>query len=123
MLCYNLFDRAWERSAKAHHHAGLWKPWRYVGEVLPVIAAAAGGTLVGHVHGTAAAVIGWIALTAGLAGAAINALRPASGYQDNADTAAHLERLAWNVWTYPRGRRRPSSCSPPDRLPSCRFHH
>jgi hypothetical protein len=45
-----------------------------------VVAAGAGDSLVGHVHGTAGTVIGWVALIGGLVGAAIDAARPAVEY-------------------------------------------
>jgi hypothetical protein len=48
--------------------------------VAAVVAAGAGGTLVGHVNGPAGTVIGWVALIGGLVGAAINAVRPAIEY-------------------------------------------
>lgn len=95
-----LMERAWELSEKAHHHSGLWKPFRYAGEVIPVVAAGAGGSLISHVDGTAATVIGWVALIGGLLGAAINAMHPADGYGARLRTAAHFEQLFWDMQNY-----------------------
>jgi len=41
LYCEVLMERPWELSQKNHHHSGLWKPFRYAGEVIPVVAAAA----------------------------------------------------------------------------------
>jgi hypothetical protein len=65
-----------------------------------VVAAGAGGSLVGQVHGTAATVIGWVALIGGLMGAAINAVRPAVEYGVDLRKAAEFEQLYWDVLTF-----------------------
>jgi hypothetical protein len=65
--------------------------------VIPVVAAGAGGTLVGHVHGAAGTVIGWVALVGGLVGAAITAVRPAVEYGVDLRKAAEFERLYRHV--------------------------
>jgi hypothetical protein len=67
---------------------------------MPVVAAGAGGSLVGHLHGTAGTVIGWVALVGGLAGAAINAMRPGVEHAVDLTKAAQFEQLYWEVFTY-----------------------
>jgi hypothetical protein len=68
--------------------------------VIPVVAAGAGGSLVGHVHGPAGTVIGWVALIGGLVGAAINAVRPSVVYGVVLGKAAEFEQLYWDVFNY-----------------------
>ena len=65
-----------------------------------VVAAGAGGTLVGHVQGSAGTVIGWVALIGGLVGAAITAVRPAVEYGVDLRKAAEFEQLYWDVFNY-----------------------
>jgi hypothetical protein len=77
LQCWTFMDRVWSRRTYAAHARSQWNLFRYAGAVIPVVAAGAGGSLVGHVHGAAGTVIGWVALIGGLAGAAINAVRPA----------------------------------------------
>ena len=52
----------------------------------------------GHVHGTAGTVIGWVALIGGLVGAAIDAVRPAVEYGVDLRKAAEFEQLYWDVF-------------------------
>jgi hypothetical protein len=87
--------RVWQRWVKAAQARSLWNPIRYAGAVIPVVAAGAGGSLVGHLHGTAGAVIGWVALLGGLAGAAINAMRPGVEHSVDLAKAAQFEQLYW----------------------------
>ena len=98
--CWDLMDRAWYRRINAVDARKLWNRFRYTAAVVPVVAAGAGGSLVGHVHGTAGAVIGWVALVGGLVGAAINAVRPAVEYGVDLTKAAQFEQLYWNVFNY-----------------------
>jgi hypothetical protein len=98
--CWDLMDRAWFRQRNAVDARTLWNRFRYAAAVVPVIAAGAGGSLVGHVHGTAGAVIGWVALVGGLVGAAINAVRPAVEYGVDQTKAAQFEQLYWDVFNY-----------------------
>ena len=93
-------DRAWYRRANAAGARKLWNKFRYAAAVIPVVAAGAGGSLVGHVHGTAGAVIGWVAIVGGLAGAAINAVRPAVEYGVDLTKAAQFEQLYWDIFNY-----------------------
>jgi hypothetical protein len=80
LQCWTFMDRVWSRRTSAVHARSQWNLFRYAGAVIPVVAAGAGGTLVGHVHGAAGTVIGWVALIGGLVGAAITAVRPAVEY-------------------------------------------
>jgi hypothetical protein len=100
LQCWTLMDRAWYRRTNAVSARALWNPFRYAAAVIPVIAAGAGGSLVSHVHGTAGTVIGWVALIAGLLGAAINSLRPAVEYGVDLTKAAQFERLYWDILNY-----------------------
>ena len=93
-------DRLWFRRTHAAQARSQWNMFRYAGSVIPVVAAGAGGSLVGHVHGTAGTVIGWVALIAGLVGAAINAVRPAVEYGVDLRKAAEFEQLYWDVFNY-----------------------
>jgi hypothetical protein len=98
--CWLFMDRVWQRRVKASQGRSLWNPIRYAGAVIPVVAAGAGGSLVGDLHGTAATVIGWVALVGGLAGAAINAMRPGVEHSVDLAKAAAFEQLYWDVFTY-----------------------
>lgn len=98
--CWLFMGRVWQRWVKAAQARSLWNPIRYAGAVIPVVAAGAGGSLVGHLHGTAGAVIGWVALLGGLAGAAINAMRPGVEHSVDLAKAAQFEQLYWDVFTY-----------------------
>jgi hypothetical protein len=98
--CWIFMERVWQRKDNAARGRSQWSPVRYAGAVIPVVAAGAGGSLVGHLHGTAGTVIGWIALIGGLIGAAINSLRPAVEHAVDLTKAAHFERLYWDVFTY-----------------------
>lgn len=98
--CWLFMSRVWQRRQKAAQGRSLWNPIRYAGAVIPVVAAGAGGSLVGHVHGTASTVIGWVALLGGLAGAAINAMRPGVEHSVDLAKAAEFEQLYWDVFTY-----------------------
>jgi hypothetical protein len=93
-------DRAWYRSRSATDARKLWNKFRYAASVIPVLAAGAGGSLVGHVHGTAGTAIGWVAIVGGLAGAAINAVRPAVEYGVDLVKSAQFEQLYWDVFGY-----------------------
>jgi hypothetical protein len=98
--CWGLMDRAWYRRGNAANARTLWNKFRYAAAVVPVVAAGAGGSLVSHVHGTTGAVIGWVAIIGGLAGAAINAVRPAVEYGVDLTKAAQFEQLYWDVFNY-----------------------
>jgi hypothetical protein len=98
--CWLFMGRVWQRRQKAAQGRSLWNPIRYAGAVIPVVAAGAGGSLVGHVHGTAGTVIGWVALLGGLADAAINAMRPGIEHSVDLAKTAEFEQLYWDVFTY-----------------------
>jgi hypothetical protein len=100
MQCWTFMDRVWSRRTNAARARSQWDWFRYAGSVIPVVAAGAGGSLVGHVHGTAGTVIGWVALIGGLVGAAINAVRPAVEYGVDLTKTAGFERLYWDVFNY-----------------------
>jgi hypothetical protein len=61
LQCWIFMERAWQRRVKATNARSLWNPIRFAGAVIPVLAADAGGSLVGHLHGTIGTVIGWVA--------------------------------------------------------------
>jgi hypothetical protein len=98
--CWSLMDRAWYRRTNAADARKLWNKYRYAAAVIPVVAAGAGGSLVGHVHGTPGAVIGWVAIVGGLAGAAINAVRPGVEYGVDLAKAAQFEQLYLDIFSY-----------------------
>lgn len=98
--CWTFMDRTWYRRTNAAQARSQWNTFRYAGAVIPVIAAGAGGSLVGHLHGVAGTVIGWVALIAGLVGGAINAVRPAVEYGVDLKKAAQYEQLYWDVFNY-----------------------
>ena len=100
LQCWTFMERIWIRRTNAVSARKQWNLFRYAGAVIPVVAAGAGGSLVGQVHGTAATVIGWIALIGGLVGAAINAVRPAVEYGVDLRKAAEFEQLYWDVFNY-----------------------
>src|SRR5690242_11832124 len=98
--CWDLMDRAWYRRRNAVDARKVWNRFRFAAAVVPVVAAGAGGSLVGHVHGTAGTVIGWVALVGGVAGAAINAVRPAVEYGVEGTKAAQFEQIYWDIFNY-----------------------
>jgi hypothetical protein len=98
--CWTFMERVWARRTNAVQARKQWNLFRYAGSVIPVVAAGAGGSLVGHVHGAASTVIGWVALIGGLMGAAINAIRPAVEYGVDLRKAAAFEQLYWDVFNY-----------------------
>jgi hypothetical protein len=98
--CWVLMDRTWYRRGRAADARKLWNNFRYAAAVIPVLAAGAGGSLVGHVHGTAGTIIGWVAIVGGLAGAAVNAVRPAVEYGVDLAKSAQFEQLYWDVFSY-----------------------
>jgi hypothetical protein len=100
LQCWTFMDRVWSRRTSAVHARSQWNLFRYAGAVIPVVAAGAGGTLVGHVTGPAGTVIGWVALIGGLMGAAINAVRPAIEYGVDLRKSAEFEQLYWDVFNY-----------------------
>jgi len=100
LQCWTFMERIWVRRTNAVSARKQWNLFRYAGAVIPVVAAGAGGSLVGQVHGTASIVIGWVALIGGLAGAAINAVRPAVEYGVDLRKAAEFEQLYWDVFNY-----------------------
>lgn len=100
LQCWTFMDRVWSRRTNANQARSQWNRFRYAGAVIPVVAAGAGGSLVGHVHGVAGSVIGWVALIGGLVGAAINAVRPAVEYGVDLRKAAEFEQLYWDVFNY-----------------------
>ena len=100
LQCWTFMDRVWSRRTSAVHARSQWNLFRYAGAVIPVVAAGAGGSLVGHVHGTAGTVIGWVALIGGVLGAAINAVRPAVEYGVDLRKAAEFEQLYWDAFNY-----------------------
>jgi hypothetical protein len=103
LQCWSFMDRVWSRRTSAVRARSQWNLFRYAGAVIPVVAAGAGGSLVGHVQGTASTVIGWVALIGGLVGAAINAVRPAVEYGVDLRKAAEFEQLYWDVFNYAMG--------------------
>jgi len=100
LQCWTLMNRAWSRRINATHARSQWNWFRYAAAVIPVVAAGAGGSLVGQLHGTASTVIGWVALIGGLVGAAINAVRPAVEYGVDLRKAAEFEQVYWDVFNY-----------------------
>lgn len=104
LQCWTFMGRVRQRMSNAGRGRRLWNRFRYLGAVIPVVAAGAGGSLVSHVHGTAGAVIGWVALIGGLAGAAINAVRPAVEYGVDLRKTAQFEQLYWDVFNYAMAR-------------------
>jgi hypothetical protein len=106
LQCWTFMGRVWQRRMNAASARSQWNLFRYAGAVIPVVAAGAGGSLLGHLHGTAAVVIGWVALIGGLTGAAINAVRPAVEYGVDLTKTNQFERLYWDVFNYAMGKLR-----------------
>lgn len=92
--------RAWQRRTNARDARVFWNPFRDRAALIPAVAAAAGGTLVGHVHGSVGTVIGWVVPIAGIVDAAINAVRPGLEYGVDLAKAVQFERLYWDVYNY-----------------------
>jgi hypothetical protein len=98
--CWDLMVEISDCRASADRTGSQWNPLRLAGAAIPALAAAAGGVLVGHLHGTASTVIGWVALIGGVAGASINAMRPADHYAADQLRAARFRGLYWEVSSY-----------------------
>lgn len=98
--CWDLMVEISECRASAARTGAEWNPLRLAGAAIPALAAGAGGVLVGHLHGTTGTVIGWIALIGGVAGASINAMRPADHYAADQLRAAQFRGLYWEVSSY-----------------------
>lgn len=100
LQCWTFMDRVWQRRTSAASARSQWNLFRYAGAVIPVVAAGAGGSLLGHLHGTASAVIGWVALIGGLVGAAINTVRPGVEYGVDLTKTNQFEQLYWDTFNY-----------------------
>jgi hypothetical protein len=98
--CWDLMSRIWYRRMTSADARSKWNWFRQAGAVVPVVAAGAGGSLVGHLHGAGGATIGWIALLGGLVGAAIGATRPGVEYAVDVRKAVQYETLYWDIYTY-----------------------
>jgi hypothetical protein len=93
--CWDLMVEISESRATADQTGKVWNPLRLAGAAIPALVAGAGGVLVGHLHGNAGTVIGWVALIGGVAGASINAMRPADHYAADQLRAARFRGLYW----------------------------
>jgi hypothetical protein len=113
MQCWTFMLRVWQRRSNAHDARVFWNPFRYAAAIVPAVAAGAGGSLVGHLHGTASTVIGWVVLVAGILGAVINAVRPAVEYGVDLAKAAQFEHLYWDVYNYTMAK---LPTDPPERI-------
>jgi hypothetical protein len=100
LQCWTFMDHIWQRTINTGRARTKWNLFRYAGAVIPVVASGAGGGLLGHLHGTGAVVIGWLALVGGLTGGAINAMRPAVEYGVDLTKANEFEQLYWDVFNY-----------------------
>jgi hypothetical protein len=98
--CWDLMVEISKCRALAARTGSVWNPLRLAGAAIPALAAGAGGVLVGHLHGTAGTVIGWVALIGGVLGASINAMRPADHYAVDQLKAARFRGLYWEVSSY-----------------------
>lgn len=98
--CWDLMMEISECGYSASRTTSQWNPLRLAGAAMPALAAAAGGVLVGHLHGAAGTTVGWVALVGGVLGASINAMRPADHYADDRRRAAQFRGLYWKVSSY-----------------------
>ena len=73
---------------------------RLAASVTAVVTALTGGTLLAGVHGSAARVLGVVAVILGIGGSALTALRPAESYATNLIVAVQYERLWWDIYGY-----------------------
>lgn len=73
---------------------------RLAAGVTAAVTTVTGGTLLAHVHGSAASVLGLIAVILGVIGAAIAAVRPGESYTTDLVIAAQYEHLWWDIYSF-----------------------
>lgn len=73
---------------------------RLAAGVTAAVTTVTGGTLVAHLHGTTATVLGLVAVVLGVTGAVIAATRPGESYTTDLVMAAQYERLWWDIYGF-----------------------
>jgi len=73
---------------------------RLAAGVTAAVTTVTGGTLLAHLHGTSATVLGLIAVVLGVTGAVIAATRPGESYTTDLVMAAQYERLWWDIYGF-----------------------
>jgi hypothetical protein len=73
---------------------------RLTAGVTAAVTTVTGGTLLAHVHGSAATALGLIAVILGVIGAAIAAVRPGESYATDLVIAAQYEHLWWDMYGF-----------------------
>jgi hypothetical protein len=90
--------RVWDRQRRS---AGRKYVWHIGMRVLPAAAAvsasAAGGTLIGGLHGTSAPIVGIIAIVLAVLGAAGTALRLDDEFDYQGRRSRELEKIGWRL--------------------------
>jgi hypothetical protein len=86
------------RQAKGRNIAHLLA--RVAAGLTAAVTTLTGGTLLAHVHGRAATVLGLIAVGLGVIGAVIAAARPGDSYATDLVRAAQYEHLWWDMYGF-----------------------
>ena len=73
---------------------------RLAAGVTAAVTTVTGGTLLAHVHGSAATALGLIAVVLGVIGAGIAATRPGESYATDLIMAAEYEHLWWGIYGF-----------------------
>jgi hypothetical protein len=73
---------------------------RIAAGVTAAVTTITGGTLLAHLHGVAATVIGVTAVALGIIGAALAAVRPDKSYARDVMMAAGYENLWWDMYVF-----------------------
>ncbi len=73
---------------------------RLAAGVTAAVTTVTGGTLIAHLHGPAATVLGLVAVILGVTGAVIAATRPGESYTTDLVMAAQYERLWWDIYGF-----------------------
>jgi len=86
------------RQAKGRNIAHLLA--RVAAGLTAAVTTLTGGTLLAHVHGRAASLLGLIAVGLGLVGAVIAAARPSDSYATDLVRTAQYEHLWWDMYGF-----------------------
>jgi hypothetical protein len=98
---YRMAVHTWDRQRAAARRKASWHfGMRAIPATAAVVAATAGGTLIGGLTGTAAAVVGVIVVVLAAVGATSAALDLGTEYRYQRDRAKDLETIGWELLTF-----------------------
>ena len=98
--CTQLMDRVWSRRARSAW-GRPWAEWFTRGSsATAAVSTGTGATLIAHLSGSTATVIGYFAIALGLSGVGIVAMRPSQTYMVDLNKTARFEKLWWDMYNY-----------------------